>query len=70
MAITDISLWSIVNNAGIATMIEAEFITSKQLRHIFDVNTFGSVFVTKTFLPLLRASRRGRVVNVISQAGR
>lgn len=38
-------------------------------RLVMEVNAFGPVLVTKTFLPLLREAKRGRVVNVASMAG-
>lgn len=39
------------------------------MRRIMDVNLFGMVRVTKTFLPLVKKSR-GRVVNMSSLAGK
>ena len=39
------------------------------LRSIYDVNVFGVVAVTQAFLPLLRSSRAGRIVNVSSGLG-
>jgi 3-hydroxybutyrate dehydrogenase len=57
-----------VNNAGIVTVGDMEWMTEDAMKKIFDVNTFGPVRVTKAFLPLLRISR-GRVVIVSSLAG-
>jgi NAD(P)-dependent dehydrogenase (short-subunit alcohol dehydrogenase family) len=39
------------------------------LRQIFETNVFGVVAVTNTFLPLLRRSAAGRIVNVSSALG-
>jgi NAD(P)-dependent dehydrogenase (short-subunit alcohol dehydrogenase family) len=39
------------------------------LRRIYDVNVFGVVAVTNAFLPLLRRSAAGRIVNVSSALG-
>ncbi len=39
------------------------------LRATFDANFFGAVAVTQAFLPLLRASAAGRIVNVSSGLG-
>jgi NAD(P)-dependent dehydrogenase (short-subunit alcohol dehydrogenase family) len=39
------------------------------LRETFDVNFFGAVAVTQAFLPLVRRSQAGRIVNVSSGLG-
>ncbi|XP_043926649.1 D-beta-hydroxybutyrate dehydrogenase, mitochondrial [Protopterus annectens] len=63
------SLWGIVNNAGIATFGEIEFTAMEKYKEAADVNLWGTVRVTKAFLPLIRRAK-GRVVNMSSQAGR
>jgi NAD(P)-dependent dehydrogenase (short-subunit alcohol dehydrogenase family) len=60
---------ALVNNAGIAIAAPVEFVPRADLRSQFDVNVFGLVDVTQTFIPLLRKSR-GRIVNIGSIAGR
>ncbi|XP_076458567.1 short-chain dehydrogenase/reductase family 9C member 7-like [Babylonia areolata] len=62
-------LWAVVNNSGVATFAEAEWCSMAQYRAVMNINWLGTVTVTKTFLPLVRAAR-GRVVNVASLAGR
>merc|ERR1719419_1452400 len=58
----------VVNNAGISIATgPAEWISLEDYIKTMDVNTFGVVRVTKTFLPLIRASK-GRIVNVCSMA--
>jgi 3-hydroxybutyrate dehydrogenase len=57
-----------VNNAGIATLGNMEWMSLQTVKRVFDVNTFGPVAVTNAFLPLLRKSR-GRVVIISSLAG-
>jgi NAD(P)-dependent dehydrogenase (short-subunit alcohol dehydrogenase family) len=57
-----------VNNAGIGTIGEMEWMNIDTVKKVFDVNTFGPVRVTTAFLPLLRISR-GRVVIVSSMTG-
>jgi NAD(P)-dependent dehydrogenase (short-subunit alcohol dehydrogenase family) len=60
----------LVNNAGIALDGGPP---SKQslsaMRAMFDTNFFGTVAVTQAFLPLLRKSPAGRIVNVTSSLG-
>ncbi|GAA1605934.1 SDR family oxidoreductase [Kribbella sancticallisti] len=61
----------LVNNAGI--MIEwdtaAADVTVDQLRQVYDVNVFGVARVTRAFIPLLRRSANGRIVNLSSGLG-
>lgn len=46
-----------------------EWQTIEEMRRTVDVNLWGMVLVTKTFLPLLKRTK-GRVINVASTAGR
>ena len=63
----------LVNNAGI--LPEATERTGNgpvdvdMFRRTFDTNVFGAVAVAQRFLPLLRRSRAGRIVNVSSTMG-
>jgi NAD(P)-dependent dehydrogenase (short-subunit alcohol dehydrogenase family) len=61
----------LVNNAAILydTWQRAENADFDTVREAFETNTLGAWRVSKTFLPLLRASVRGRVVNVSSESG-
>ncbi|XP_009681219.2 17-beta-hydroxysteroid dehydrogenase type 2 [Struthio camelus] len=62
-------LWGVVNNAGILGFpADGELLPMSTYRQCMDVNFFGAVEVSKTFLPLLRKSQ-GRLVNVSSMAG-
>ncbi|KAI8520660.1 Dehydrogenase/reductase SDR member 9 [Branchiostoma belcheri] len=63
-------LWGLVNNAGIfGTMGHIEWQSREDYVRTFDVNLFGLVDVTRTFLPLLRKAG-GRVINISSIYGR
>ncbi|XP_077494728.1 retinol dehydrogenase 7-like [Amblyomma americanum] len=62
-------LWAVIANAGIAVMGYIEWQPISRVRSVFDVNTFGALSVSTTFLPLLRKSR-GRLVLVSSYYGR
>lgn len=61
----------LVNNAGIA--LDANFTASNVpldvLRKTFDTNFFGVIALTQTFLPLVKKSAAGRIVNVSSGLG-
>ncbi|KAJ7365626.1 Retinol dehydrogenase 5 [Desmophyllum pertusum] len=62
-------LWGLVNNAGIAIFGPVEWTPLDHIKRIADVNLWGVIDVTKTFLPLVKKSQ-GRVVNLSSLAGR
>ncbi|NXG34247.1 DHB2 dehydrogenase, partial [Dromaius novaehollandiae] len=62
-------LWGVVNNAGVLGFpADGELLPMSTYRQCMDVNFFGAVEVSKTFLPLLRKSQ-GRLVNISSMAG-
>ncbi|XP_054165428.1 D-beta-hydroxybutyrate dehydrogenase, mitochondrial-like [Oppia nitens] len=62
-------LWAVVNNAGLFTSGPLDWGTVDSYKRIFEVNTFGTVRVARTFLPLIRQSK-GRIVNLVSICGR
>ena len=62
----------LINNAGILPEATAGNVSPLDLdlfRQTFETNVFGAVAVTKAFLPLLRKSASGRIVNVSSTMG-
>lgn len=61
----------LVNNAGILDHDEGSVfeLHPQRLRRMFETNTIGPLLVSQTFLPLLRKSESGRIVNVSSGAG-
>ncbi|NXJ08780.1 DHB2 dehydrogenase, partial [Odontophorus gujanensis] len=62
-------LWGVVNNAGILGFpADGELLPMSMYRQCMEVNFFGAVEVSKTFLPLLRKSQ-GRLVNMSSMTG-
>ncbi|CAF1453033.1 unnamed protein product [Adineta ricciae] len=63
------TLHALVNNAGISTSGYIDWMTMESMRRIMDVNYFGHVSMTKTFLPLLITRRYSRVINICSVAG-
>ncbi|XP_068137246.1 D-beta-hydroxybutyrate dehydrogenase, mitochondrial-like [Hyperolius riggenbachi] len=62
-------LWGLVNNAGVAAFGEVEFTTLHTYKETAEVNLWGTVRVTKAFLPLIRRCK-GRVVCISSMLGR
>jgi NAD(P)-dependent dehydrogenase (short-subunit alcohol dehydrogenase family) len=67
-AVGDSGLDGLVNNAGVPYGGPIEFLDLNELRRTFEVNFFGVVRVTQTFIPLLRQAA-GRIVNMSSLSG-
>ena len=61
-------LWAIVNNAGILMPGFVEWTTMDDMKKVVDVNLWGTISVTRAFLPLLKQTK-GRIVNVASAFG-
>jgi len=62
-------LWGIVNVAGtLKTVGPLDWLTADDYRHHCDVNLFGLIDVTMTFLPLVKKAQ-GRIVNFSSDFG-
>lgn len=61
----------LVNNAGTVDWTDGPPSTTKidAVRKIFDTNFFGTIEVTQAFLPLLKKSTGGAIVNVSSGLG-
>ena len=62
----------LINNAGVMTDDQTKKVSEQSLsvwRTTFETNVFGVVAVTQTFLPLLRKSEAGRIVNLSSILG-
>ncbi|XP_072032940.1 D-beta-hydroxybutyrate dehydrogenase, mitochondrial-like [Amphiura filiformis] len=61
--------WACVNNAGIQRYAEIEMLPLQLFKDMMEVNTFGTVRVTKAFIPMIRESK-GRFVNMTSVMAR
>ncbi len=61
----------LVNNAGIAldSAEKPSEVSEDLLRKTFDTNFFGVIAITQAFLPLIKKSENGRIVNVSSGLG-
>lgn len=59
----------LVNNAGFGISGPAEETSVAQAQAMFDVNLFGVIRTTQAVLPLMRAQKGGRIVNVSSVQG-
>ncbi|MCM1053593.1 MAG: SDR family oxidoreductase [Ruminococcus sp.] len=59
----------IVNNAGVCKLVEFESMSNEERDFHFDININGTWNVTKIFLPLLKKSQAGAIVNMSSVTG-
>ncbi len=61
----------LINNAGVLYMDEGppSMVDETKLRHLFEINFFGAIAVTQAFVPLLKLSEKGHIVNVSSGLG-
>jgi NAD(P)-dependent dehydrogenase (short-subunit alcohol dehydrogenase family) len=60
----------VINAAGIAVLGPVESLPDTAVRRQFDTNVFGTLAVTRAFLPSMRERCSGRIVNVSSILGR
>ena len=59
----------LINNAGfwISGLLEEN--NPSQIEEVIDTSLTGTIFLTRAVLPYMKKARKGRVINVISQAG-
>lgn len=60
----------LVNNAGYGLIGPVEDMTATQFRAQLETNVVGLAEVTRAFLPMMRAQRSGRIINISSMGGR
>jgi NAD(P)-dependent dehydrogenase (short-subunit alcohol dehydrogenase family) len=59
----------VVNIAGYSAGGPAEDISLEDYKKQFDVNLFGTIAVTKAFIPYMRENRKGKIINMGSISG-
>jgi NAD(P)-dependent dehydrogenase (short-subunit alcohol dehydrogenase family) len=55
-----------INNSGIAYLDPVEVLDEDEFRHIFDVNLFGPIYLTKKILPIMRKANKGNLIFISS----
>ncbi|MCK2244034.1 MULTISPECIES: oxidoreductase [unclassified Crossiella] len=59
----------LVNNAGRGLLGTVEEVSDAEVRAVFDTNVFGLLAVTRALLPVFRAQRSGKILNLSSVGG-
>jgi short-subunit dehydrogenase len=59
----------VINNAGVALIATVEASNYENLEWLMGINFWGVVYGTQAFLPLLRRSKQGHLVNISSVFG-
>lgn len=60
---------AVVNNAGYSLIGSIEDTTVEEAKSQFETNYFGALRVCRAVLPIMRAQKRGHIVNISSLAG-
>lgn len=58
------------NNAGLGYFALMEEASDENIRYLFEVNTFSPLALIRTVVPQMKRRRGGRIVNIVSAAGR
>ena len=58
------------NNAGVGYFALLNETTEESIRHLFEVNTFSPLMLIKALTPSMLQRRGGRIVNIVTCAGR
>jgi short-subunit dehydrogenase len=56
----------LINNAGVAYLDPADVLDDNEHRHIFDVNFFGTIDLTKRIIALMRPANEGKLIFISS----
>jgi NAD(P)-dependent dehydrogenase (short-subunit alcohol dehydrogenase family) len=64
-----LSLWAVVNNAGIGNGAYIDWTPLEIYQKVMDVNYFGIIRVIKATLQQLKKTKYSRIINISSVAG-
>ena len=56
----------LINNAGISSSGLLQDLSEEELKRIFEVNVYGTIFCTQSVLPEMIARHEGKIINISS----
>jgi NAD(P)-dependent dehydrogenase (short-subunit alcohol dehydrogenase family) len=59
----------LINNAGIYIRGPLEENDPQRIRRVIEVNTLGTIFLSRATIPYMKERKKGMIINIISQAG-
>lgn len=59
----------LVNNAGYGLIGTEEMVEVEEVKALFDVNVFGVLRMVQEVLPVMRAQKKGHIINISSTSG-
>lgn len=59
----------LINNAGLWTEGPLETNDPAEIRRLLDVNTLGTILLSRAVVPVMKTQKSGLIINIISQAG-
>jgi 3-oxoacyl-[acyl-carrier protein] reductase len=65
----NLSIDILVNNAGIMQDATLQTVTSELIKNIYDVNVFGTIYVTQLAMKSMIKKRKGSIINLSSIIG-
>lgn len=63
------SIDTVINNAGYTVIGTVEENSEKEVRDLFEVNFFGTLWMTQAILPIFRAQGKGHILQLSSALG-
>ena len=67
--LSDLNLYGLINNAGIANTKLLHQETYSELSNIIDTNLLGSLNVSNAIIPKMIINKRGKIINIASTLG-
>ena len=67
--LSDLNLYGLINNAGIANTKLLHKETYSELSNIIDTNLLGSLNVSNAIIPKMIMNKRGKIINIASTLG-
>ena len=67
--LSDLNLYGLINNAGIANTKLLHKETYSELSNIIDTNLLGSLNVSNAIIPKMIVNKRGKIINIASTLG-